>query len=264
MLKNLKNFTGETIVEIIIAILIILLALTTSFKVLSLAFTQKEFTRNKIMAINLAREGMEAVRYIRDYNWYYYGNNKRICWNHYQDNNDNGNLDLGVGGDLICSEEGDKKFAQHQIGSHSGSKQEYILKQKGSHWFLTRNTKNGTKLSNGDFMSLNVNNLGLGSSNANNISQSYQLCESLDLENRYVSCLNQEKVSYSKTNSNRTKYFRAVFIEYDNDPQDFSNGYKVNEMKVSVIVKWVNKGVVKDVELITKLTDFYQRTDNDS
>ena len=37
-------------------------------------------TENRITALNLAREGIEAVSNIRDSNWLKYANDKDLCW----------------------------------------------------------------------------------------------------------------------------------------------------------------------------------------
>ena len=45
----------------------------------------KRGSKNRIIAINAAREGVEAVRNIRDTNWLKYNSKKRTCWNHLPD-----------------------------------------------------------------------------------------------------------------------------------------------------------------------------------
>lgn len=39
--------------------------------------------RDRVIATNIAREGIEAVRNIRDTNWLKFSNNRRTCWNHF-------------------------------------------------------------------------------------------------------------------------------------------------------------------------------------
>lgn len=39
-------------------------------------------SKDRIIAVNLAREGLEAVRNIRDTNWLKFSGNRRECWNH--------------------------------------------------------------------------------------------------------------------------------------------------------------------------------------
>lgn len=82
MLKNiLKKYRGESIIETIITIGIIVVSLVGIMSLFLGTIKLNQSIRERVIAINLAREGMEAVRYIRDTNWLIYSNNRRICWN---------------------------------------------------------------------------------------------------------------------------------------------------------------------------------------
>ena len=39
-------------------------------------------SKNRVVAVNIAREGLEAMRNLRDTNWLRYSGNRRECWNH--------------------------------------------------------------------------------------------------------------------------------------------------------------------------------------
>ena len=265
----------------LLTLVIILLAITTAFKTLTLSFLQNNLTGDRIQAINLAREGMEAVRYIRDYNWLYYGNDRRICWNHLEDNDNNGILNDG--GDSACTEKGSFGFAENQIGSHvvappNLTQMEYILKQNGSHWFLTRKGEGVTTINIGDWASLtkdlittqegslNPKKLGNSSALKTDTSESFRICQDPNTE-LFTSCLD-----LAVADKILTKFFRYVHIKYNSNPQNeddvnvntLSDGQEVNIMEVIVGVKWVENGILQDVELVTFLSDFYKRTEIDT
>jgi hypothetical protein len=289
------NKSGESILEVMITMFIILLAVSTAFRMLNLAFLQKNLTEDRVIAINIAREGMEAVRYIRDYNWLYYGSKRRVCWNHLQDNNDS--VDTGNGDGLLdnndkeCSEDGTNKFASDQLGSHTGasdtSQMEYALKQDESHWFVTRLGDSAHVIDNGDWDTLNTTNvatiegdtadIGEKSSNSNSTIESFRLCKDNAGNNMIVSCLNSSGYSAADT-TNITKFFRYVKVSYPtesygNNPQDttsvdyptgsglsYTKGQLHNKMHIIVGVKWEEAGTLQDIELSTILSDFFERS----
>lgn len=77
----LKKQRGESIIESMVAISIIVTSLVGIMALFSDNIRTNQSTKNKIIAINLAREGIEAVRYVRDSNWLVYSNQRRVCWN---------------------------------------------------------------------------------------------------------------------------------------------------------------------------------------
>lgn len=65
----LTNQTGQTLIETIIAIFVLVTALTTGLGLAIYAFGTSSLTQNEVIASNLAREGAEVVRMMRDSNW---------------------------------------------------------------------------------------------------------------------------------------------------------------------------------------------------
>jgi len=72
--KCLKNQSGFTIVESLVSILILTLALVPVLSVVVSATDISNNIRNNFIAANLAQEGIEVVRSIRDRNWFADGN----------------------------------------------------------------------------------------------------------------------------------------------------------------------------------------------
>lgn len=80
-LKKFLNKKGESIIEVMIAAVVITLTATAAAVLLSSAFASNALTRDRMRAINLAKEGLEAVRNIRDTNILRSGAFKDSCWN---------------------------------------------------------------------------------------------------------------------------------------------------------------------------------------
>lgn len=262
----MKNRSGETLIEIIMALSIIILALTSSFRLLGNAMYTKEVAKSRVIAINLAREGMEAVRYIRDYNWLYNSSKKRVCWNHFEDNDNNGIL----GADNTCLDNG-SGMSNNQIAPTG--EQDFLLKQNNTHWFLSTNGFNNHSITNTDwdtdvtFDTAKINGETLvRSTNATDATISYQLCWNIT-PTRMVSCANTDAShGEAQANSNAaTKYFRMIKIYYDNNEDNIPEVpvLDTNTMYVITRVSWAEKKNMQDVVLQSALTDFYQRTPDD-
>ncbi len=66
---KLREQTGQTLLETIIAVFILVTALTAGVGLGIYAFSNSAVSQSEITASNLAREGVEAVRLMRDSNW---------------------------------------------------------------------------------------------------------------------------------------------------------------------------------------------------
>lgn len=80
MLANLQKTRGETLIEVLVAIVILVVGVLAALRVISLASVQNSLTAQNVQAVNLAREGLEAVREIRDTNWLRFAGERRDCW----------------------------------------------------------------------------------------------------------------------------------------------------------------------------------------
>ncbi len=64
-----KNESGQTLMETIIAIFVLTTALSSGLALMIYAFSNSATSQNEIIASNLAREGADVVRGMRDSNW---------------------------------------------------------------------------------------------------------------------------------------------------------------------------------------------------
>jgi Tfp pilus assembly protein PilV len=65
-----KNSKGMTLVEVVVSATILIVGLIPVFISISIASNISIMIKNNIIAANLAQEGVEIVRSIRDSNWY--------------------------------------------------------------------------------------------------------------------------------------------------------------------------------------------------
>lgn len=68
----MKNNKAFTLIEVIIAIAVITAALMSSMALITFSVSSIRVSKSKIIATNLAQEGLEIVRNIRDSNWLSY------------------------------------------------------------------------------------------------------------------------------------------------------------------------------------------------
>ncbi|MBT3349147.1 hypothetical protein HN954_04180 [bacterium] len=78
--KLRKKNPGESLLEVMIALVILGTVLIGVFSVLTRTSAANANIKNQIVALNLAREGIEAVRNIRDTNWLKFSGDRRNRW----------------------------------------------------------------------------------------------------------------------------------------------------------------------------------------
>jgi hypothetical protein len=121
---------AETILEVLVAIFVVALGSSAATSLVVDAMQANGLSRDNLIAMNLAVEGAEAVREIRDSNWLKFSYDRENCWNMQPDKPvcgatadliDNGNytpfldtstmgwkLELQTGTDLDLAEPGKK------------------------------------------------------------------------------------------------------------------------------------------------------------
>jgi|GEM_PF-782894 len=80
--KKLNHRRGETILETLIAMGVLAIGITIAGQVMATSLRNVNSSKNRVIAVNIAKEGLEAMRNIRDTNWLRYSGKKRECWNH--------------------------------------------------------------------------------------------------------------------------------------------------------------------------------------
>lgn len=72
---------AETLVEVVMAIFIVAVGSAAATTLIVSALQANSFSRDNLIALNLAVEGLEAMRNVRDTNWLKFNFDKEHCWN---------------------------------------------------------------------------------------------------------------------------------------------------------------------------------------
>lgn len=75
-----KNKRGNSIVEVMVVIIVLTIGIVGAYNILNSGQKLSTASENRMKAINIAREGMEAVENIRDTNWLKFSSDYDNCW----------------------------------------------------------------------------------------------------------------------------------------------------------------------------------------
>ncbi len=218
MLTQKKS--GESLIEVIMAIFVIGVGSTVATTLIVTALQANVFSRDSLQAVNLASEGIEAVRSIRDSNWIKFSSNKEICWNSSPDPL------------KPCKADNNTGLNTNPISAGNYS---VDLDSQAATW-----TWGLSDLGN-------ALDLDLGEApNANyQLYLIYPSGSSVTDDPIYVS----NHIADFSSSKTPTKFFRMVQISYDTGPTD-------QEMKVVSTVQWKTGGVKHEIVLQTYLTNY--------
>jgi len=145
---NIFNKTrGSFLADVMVSLGVLTMAVSASVGVINQSIKTNSVNKNKIIAVNIAREGLEGMRLVRDTNWLRYGTKKRICWNFW--NNTNEDIAWEKSSDTLCQEGGapENGYNTHPIGistiatnSSIGVKSYLLHEDRVNYsWFLLEN-----------------------------------------------------------------------------------------------------------------------------
>jgi type II secretory pathway pseudopilin PulG len=72
---------GETLLEVIVALLVLTIGSATATSLIVTSIRANQFNKDSLIALNLAQEGLEYMRNLRDTNWIKFSANNKGCWN---------------------------------------------------------------------------------------------------------------------------------------------------------------------------------------
>ncbi|OGC82753.1 MAG: hypothetical protein A2788_02530 [Candidatus Abawacabacteria bacterium RIFCSPHIGHO2_01_FULL_46_8] len=205
---------GVSLIETLVALFILALGITAALSLLGYVSGITAGTKNRIIATNLAREGIEAVRNIRDSNWLFYGEGgARDHWND--------------------GWEGDE---------NPGAKREYklVLQADLNQQFSYRLVE----------ILLPAPNPPLPDEEAR-----------VYLRSGIVGLPETAPVyTQAEGEGEPSIYSRRLIISYPTETD--AGGAGNNIVNVDSIVTWYERGIAKKIELSTKLSDWWQRSDH--
>lgn len=211
-----RKRAGETLVEVITAIFVVAIGSGSAAVLLTNAIQANSFSRDNLIALNLAVEGAEAIRNVRDTNWLKFGYDKSNCWNL---------LPTDAVGPL-CTEPANKIVEGN-----------YVLNlDPGSYRWEMKLAEDG-KVLNLESQDLDDELFRLGivgvSGSDTRLYIAYPFIESSLLAADY-------------TNEGETKFYRMVRINYEG----------LDVMNVISIVQWRAQGRMHEVVIPTKLANY--------
>ncbi len=68
--KNKKNQRGLTIIEALVSLVVLSMGLIPALAIISSSIRLSSLIKNNLIAANLAQEGVEVIRSLRDANWF--------------------------------------------------------------------------------------------------------------------------------------------------------------------------------------------------
>lgn len=74
------NKQGNSVIEVMVVIVILTIGLTGAYNIINSGQKLSSTAENRIKAINIAREWLEAVENIRDTNWIKFSSDYQNCW----------------------------------------------------------------------------------------------------------------------------------------------------------------------------------------
>jgi len=213
------------------ALFIVALGSASATSLIVNAMQSNSMSRDNLVALNLAVEGLEAVRNIRDSNWLKFNYNKAACWNEMPSSAICGTAKFGsiVDTGITFSVLFDPVTMKWKLESHAGEMPADITGEI-SGWRLY-------------YMDMNKNIDSDGDGIANN--------------DRDI--INDSTVPTSDKAALRllgTNFFRAVNIKYTAGTTDPITLDSATEMTVTSLVQWKSGSKTNQVKLSTKLTNY--------
>ncbi len=248
---NGKNLTsklrGDSILEVVIATALLSTVLIATFSILDRAVRTNANVKNRIIALNIAREGIEAVRNIRDTNWLKYSGDRRGKWLCLDTTGDpNSCLNTTTGNTIDSGDTGTYYLVEFNDAS--------------GRYYLSLNEEGGGTISQSE----------IDISTGPDPHPFYRLFIDPST-NRYT---------YTDAGNGRTEFHRQIYIEklnpynggstpcfcdgvnstcVSNEDRDGTNNCEEGHIKVVSKVQWKEEGRTRTSTLEAHLYDFFER-----
>ncbi|MBU1017998.1 hypothetical protein KKA33_03140 [Patescibacteria group bacterium] len=268
MRLSLKSRGGESILEAIIAMTILSFGVMFSSAIIGSSLGNVHIAKNRVVAVNIAREGVEAVRNIRDTNWLKFASKRRQCWNFEPQSDPNtpctgADNELILPGDYIIYKQDTERWRLNDILNMDSSGPDF----PGSHAkgdTFRHEGENKSYVWDGiawiDFATLYLVDI--------------DPLTDTDLDHNYTNDTDTYNHIYIEEDdglgieAEKTIFRRTVKIQYLTDggglistPGEFNAAVpsSLNRMRVTVTVIWRDSRMEHNVKLSTHITDYLGR-----
>lgn len=226
---------GESIVEVIVAVFVVALGSGVATTLIVTALQSNSFSRDNLIGLNLAVEGIEAMRTIRDTNWLRFSSNKEDCWNMMPDK----------GSDID-----DCNDPNNLIGANNMTNFTVDLDPKNYQWLLAPINAQPLDLEKGQFN--DVYRLGYADiDQAVDSDKNGKPADDKDLFATSTYLQNNPNQGFVKVGD--SGFYRMVTVQYIVKPEE------ADSITVVSTVQWKSNGVVHSVILQAHLIN-YQKT----
>lgn len=219
----IKPQKAETLVEVIIAILVVSMGAATATSLVVTALGSNLYNKDTLVATNLAIEGIETVRNVRDTNWLKFSFDAEHCWNIRPEQASCNNKIVG---------------GFYSLGKDLSAKIDNDL-----------DLKNGSSINN-DLFKLKYFDLNV---NANDPKSDSDGDANKNNDKDFIGS------NYAgATEVGNIKFFRSIQIIYSDingNAADENNGQII---KITSKVQWIAQGLVKEIVLNSNLTNYRQ------
>jgi hypothetical protein len=252
-MKQKNNIRGETIAETLIALSVLAIGITLSSTLMASSLRNMNTSKNRVIAVNIAREGIEAVRNIRDTNWLRFSGTRRLCWNHLPgDDMDEACDPLGIPDPTPLIESGDY----------------IIFKDTNYRWRLVDVTYNTTE-KRWEIVGDPTPTEDASRLHIVDIDPNLDTNRDGNYENDADMYNHPQTGKSIGADLQPAPFFRVITIDYlDNNGNILPVGTSVtseyNRMRIKSLVTWIRAGAQHRVELNTHLTDYLGRDNLES
>lgn len=241
MMWSKQRKKGETLIEVLVSLFCLALGSGAAAALIISALQTNAFTKDNLIALNLAREGVEAVRSIRDTNWLKWSYDKDTCWNLIDDSK--------------CDKTTAKKIPEgfYRVGMDLGvtpgaADFKWKLQPEAGISDLAKvlDLERGESDQYNEFFNLHILDRypGVNSDGIGLLNDDQDLYGHVKVD----AWLTEDGTAGDDLGTSR--FHRMIFVEYeDADPTN-------DEMKVYSIIQWISRGKVKQVEMVTTLTNY--------
>ncbi|MBI2463363.1 hypothetical protein HYV57_00200 [Candidatus Peregrinibacteria bacterium] len=243
--------SGISLLEVIIAVFIVVIAAIAATAIITSSFQINRISKNKMIAANLAREGIEGVRNIRDSNWLRYSSIRDECWNFMENPEAATPVYSCTSGNKI----GHQKYYALQFGRYDQKNSTIPYTYK---WYLSEITEltliypleniSKSELDTSPYKlklrDLLRGNDGNGDGNTmNDIDESVFAATSSGI---------------SDQDSIPTTFYRQIYVEYIDTDGNGTPDANDSGMKVTSRVVWFEKGNPKTIKLVSQITNYLE------
>lgn len=249
--------------ETVIALSILAIGVTLSSTLMATSLRNISTSKERVMAVNMAREGIEAVRNIRDTNWLKFSGSIRDCWNQLPQS-----LDGGTCAE-ICNGLNPITPGDYIVYKAEGTGDASPGCDTVQRWRVASLADLGNPLdhSNSVLYQVDISPIDVDTDNDGEFNNDK------DIYNHLIHTDPNANINdvMGRNYAQKTNFARIITIEYlENDGTIIDsvgwtgNVALFNRMRVTSKVTWVNRGNEHSVELKTHLTDYLGRDNLDS